>query len=1044
MFTTSKQLRSSLGSRSQPGPPKNVERPSKLSGADAPTFTAEQLVDFLASYENRRRQTKYARKLHQVSSDVRHPLFENMWDDVRPGPDVCYDDVYDSLIGKFVPQSGNAEAYVYPIEYYFKDGKLDESKSKRYERLKDLCVLYNYYQDPRVGDSPPLDLFSFALKNPLPDSYVDRYDFSAYSMEVADYFFPTLDLLNITPSTIPSMPTLSPTLPPTYRLAAPSLPPKTAANIPPTVAPTFLRGIIPQSGIEEHIAAPVSTTATMQFSDENPDWEVGIDRQKDDSYYAADTSDVGLAEFFARPIVIGSVPWVSNSATVVLGLTLDPWRLFFSNPRVINRICNYRNLRCNLKVKVMINGSQFHFGRAIVAHSPLGAQDELLNVQSMTQLTSLPHILLDPSTSQGGVLDIPYLHFWNSYDIVKSDWQGRSSVILAALTPLGHLAGNTENVTITFLAWAEDVLLSCPTSSEPAGIVPQSGDEYGKGIVSRPAYAVAHHAGLLKHIPFLRPYATATQIGAGAVGDIARMFGFSRPTNVSETRYAKPLLTQTLANVDTSDTIPKLSFDSKQETTVDPRTVGLGPTDAMAFCNIVNREAYLTQFTWSQANGIPGVMLFNIGVNPWAWNEGRQTTPGKQPYDLPPCAFVTMPFRRWRGTMRYRFQFCSSIMHRGRVRISYDPAFAPSGNTEYNTAMTEIVDIGSNNDFTIEVGWHNPKSYLGVPKPGTLPITSLYGTVPLPATAADLHNGVIYVHVMNELTTPATSPGVNNDIKVNVFVSASDDYEVFDPDPAFMENYLYLPQSGVEDVISDSSAPLGAPVLRVFGNKCQPNHAISHYGDPIVSIRSAIKRYVFYRRTISPQIIAGFPFSWIFTQSSIPWLKGKGPAGNVGGVSYVHMTPMTYFGPAFMGCRGGIRHKFMLMSSAPQTSIVGQITRSTFQGTESNVLVPFASPSDVLANRSACWAGGAIVNTSISPMIEAEIPYISDRRYRICRYKDQASSAGGSDGYMRVECTFASYPTAGKMYADDYISAADDFSYFFFLCAPSLYRGVLV
>jgi hypothetical protein len=198
-------------------------------------------------------------------------------------------------------------------------------------------------------------------------------------------------------------------------------------------------------------------------------------------------------------------------------------------------------------------------------------------------------------------------------------------------------------------------------------------------------------------------------------------------------------------------------------------------------------------------------------------------------------------------------------MHRGRVRISYDPAFAPSGNTEYNTAMTEIVDIGSNNDFTIEVGWHNPKSYLGVPKPGTLPITSLYGTVPLPATAADLHNGVIYVHVMNELTTPATSPGVNNDIKVNVFVSASD----------------------VEDVISDSSAPLGAPVLRVFGNKCQPNHAISHYGDPIVSIRSAIKRYVFYRRTISPQIIAGFPFSWIFTQSSIPWLKGKGPAGNV-------------------------------------------------------------------------------------------------------------------------------------------------------------------
>jgi hypothetical protein len=36
----------------------NVVRSSKLTGADAPTFTAEQLVAFLASYENHRKANK--------------------------------------------------------------------------------------------------------------------------------------------------------------------------------------------------------------------------------------------------------------------------------------------------------------------------------------------------------------------------------------------------------------------------------------------------------------------------------------------------------------------------------------------------------------------------------------------------------------------------------------------------------------------------------------------------------------------------------------------------------------------------------------------------------------------------------------------------------------------------------------------------------------------------------------------------------------------------------------------------------------------------
>lgn len=807
----------------------------------------------------------------------------------------------------------------------------------------------------------------------------------------------------------------------------------------------------PQSGIVETVKSDTETTGVTQFVDENPDWENGIDHYKDDTYYAADTGDVSLADFFSRPILIGNVAWESNS-TSPLALDRDIWSLFWGNPRVVNRICNYRNLRCNMKIKVVINGSRFHFGRAIVAHSPLGGVDGMVNPNSITQLSQMPHIYLDPSTSQGGQLTIPYIGVYNSYFICDAEWSQRATVYVRGLTPLGHLAGNTEKVTISLFAWAEDVVLSGPTTFEPPTLTPQSGkeDEYGKGIISRPATAVAFHAGLLSRIPYLRPYATATQMGAGAIADIARMFGFSRPTNVSETRYAKPVLAQTFANADTTDTIPKLAFDSKQETTVDPRTAGFGPTDQMAFKNIVNRESYLTQFLWKQETSFPGVMLFNIGVSPWVWNDTGPLDRGLIPYDLPACSFISQPFTQWRGTLRYRFQFCNSPMHRGRVRISYDPYVALGGQVEFNTCMNEIVDIGANNDFVIEVGWHHNRSYLPVVNPGNLNTNELYGDVPITPAGANNHNGVLYVHVLNELTTPSSTPLTTNDIRCNVFISACDDFEVVNPDGDFMSKYLYFPQSGTEADVSDSSSPQSAPVLRVFGNKISPDHSLIYNGDPILSIRTAIKRYTYYRRTVSELFDFGNnPFVWAVNQSALPLYKGRVPGGLIDNVNYVHNTPITYFGAAFVGHRGGLRHKFMVMPSDSEVHLSTSVTRVPWSANETNIVRPLPVPltgigyinAETLTAKNTGWGGMAATHNNVSPMIEAEIPYHSNRRYKYNRQRFNASS--GTDSYMRTEVTGSGLSTNGYIVLDDYVAAADDYSMFMFIGAPSLYKQIL-
>jgi hypothetical protein len=1020
----------------------NVVRSSKLTGADAPTFTAEQLVAFLASYENHRKANKYGRRLRGLT-DIKHPVFDSLWDINRPDHDVCYDDIYDQLIGKFVPQSGISEDNLYPGEYYDSKGVLIKSKAKRYCYLQTLKNLYYYFSDPSVGMYPAMDIYQFALDNPEPDTYMDKYDFSKHNLPAAAHFNPDVDLelLDIELKQTSGF-TRVPTTPPSI-------------NKQPVSPPAF-RGYKPQSGIEDtgHTTTVLSSTdkeSITTFVDENPDWSGGLTHSKDDSYYAADTGDVSLNEFFARPILVSRGVWFPNNPAP-FRVELDPLALYWNNPRVSNKVCNYRNMRCNMKLKITVNGSQFHFGRAIACHSPKGLVDTVIDDTNLMQLSQLPHIFIDPATSQGGTLTLPYLHDRNSYNIVQSDFVGITKVIITAITKLGHLGGTNEAVNINTYLWAEDVVLSCPTNAEPLLMTPQSGDEYGKGIVSRTSYAIAHRAGMLKDIPGIKPYATATQIGAGAVGDVARMFGFARPTNVSESVYAKPVLTEPFANVDRTDTIPKLTFDSKQETTVDPRTVGLGEMDHMAFLNIVQRETYLTNFKWKVNGTNAGNLLWNSGVAPWLH---ARSTAGA--ISVPACAFITAPFTKWRGSMRFRFQVCSSPMHRGRLRISYDPNHNLTGKSEHNTVLSEIVDIGANSDFSIVVGWHQPRSYLDVPELGSLALGAQYGSLPLPLTSSDLFNGFLTVQVENELTTPGILTAGAGDVTVNVYISACEDYEVHDPSPTFMESYLFLPQagfepqSGVEDLVSDSSHPEYAPVIREFGNKCKPDHSLIYHGDPIVSVRSAVKRYTLYRRHTSGTVnTTPQPGSWTFTTSAIPKQKGKGPAGDVAGVAYVHLTPITYFSIGFLGFRGGIRHKMMITCPRAQ-HMTGSISRWRTSTADTNAVTLFTAPpantglayKDLLglAGTSSGWSGLSTNSLMVTPMIEAEIPYSTTRRYIMTRAPMPAQLA--PEMGMKCEIRFSAWPTTAAMYVDDFVSAADDFSLFYFVGCPLLYKRTL-
>lgn len=272
-------------------------------------------------------------------------------------------------------------------------------------------------------------------------------------------------------------------------------------------------------------------------------------------------------------------------------MSFNPWTAFFSNPRVINRISNFNLLRCNLCLRLLINGNSFYYGRFIASYLPLSAEDELAvqNVANrfidhVTLASQRPHVYLDPTTSQGGEMVLPFFFYNSNISIPYSEWALMGEIFIDTTANLQHANTGVAPVKLSVFAYATDVKLSIPTSVEPGGLVPQGTlepeakdeTELVTGKISGPASALAKGAATIAMYPPIRPYAMAASYVAEATAGIARLFGYSRPKlSCNPPCRMKPEFFGTLTNTDVAENVTSMALDSKQEVTIDPRVAGL-------------------------------------------------------------------------------------------------------------------------------------------------------------------------------------------------------------------------------------------------------------------------------------------------------------------------------------------------------------------------------------------------------------------------------------------------------------------------------------
>lgn len=851
----------------------------------------------------------------------------------------------------------------------------------------------------------------------------------------------------------------------------------------------------------------VQAPAEMQqeniyFDDAHPGYQDSRGEVTDPLRQSTILSDTSLQDFFSRPIKIKSYDWSpgTTSAGTRLDVSFNPWTLYFSNPRVTNRMSNYRLLKATLHVKFVLNGNSFYYGRLMASYRPLHKLDNTTlirpaNVYDIVEASQRPHVYMNPTLSQGGEMVLPFFTPQNLLDITASEWDTMGEIALVTLAGLKHANAGTSPVTITVFAWAEQVELSILTQTNAGDIVPQSKEEYD-GIVSKPASVVAKVAGALTKIPVIAPYATATEIGAKSIASMAALFGFSKPPTL-DIPPLQPVTNQSMAVTDGRESLLKLSVDTKQELSIDPKICGIDCThDELSIQKIACRESYLTNFTWTTGDS-EEKLLWNAVVDPCL---RAITTSAPIENHLPACCFAAVPFQYWKGTMRFRFQIVTSQYHKGRIRFVYDPVRTANGLSEYNVVYSTIVDISEDNDFCLDIGWGQKLPFREHLPFSNITEAAFMGTSVLNYTSSSSRfgNGTLSAYIVNKLTTPAD--GINNDITINVFVSMVDDFEVAAPTHYYMDLLSLSPDMSTT---SQSAAPprdnahivphsaegaeekqmnldtmvMDPETINLMGPKTLQDPIINriHFGESIASFRTLLKRknltevYNLNSETFQGSVGLGeivrpmFPLEPGYTAATSADTNVLVDIGTAG-YCYSRMTLMNYLVRAFGGWRGGIRYTTdatfnltsdtalqQLSSSHASTWSVARIPTELYgNGSRPLNVLNHADTSSIMAtivdvygaNKLSLGHGGVSRwNTAVNPVQSYEVPFYSNYRF---------APARRGTVWTSVDIYQPSYVLTSTHYGGilpylvfQYVSCAEDFTLMFYLSPPIFYTGVV-
>lgn len=618
-----------------------------------------------------------------------------------------------------------------------------------------------------------------------------------------------------------------------------------------------------------------------------------------------------------RPFRIGSFP----------GNVADSWptpfKKWFDQMAVQSRLVYYRYTKFDLTIRLSVSTSPYNYGKAIFAYVPFAANPDGIIDPTYQELASTPYsVIVDYSRSNTYEITIPWHEPYFAHDKIKEStsscpWDQSYLFFVPIYGPLS--SANTGGVAGT---------MSCVLSYQARNVqyfLPSVDPQMGKtekpqkseGVISGPAKVVSTVAGALSGIPFLAPFAVATQMAADAVGGIASLFGFSNPPILAPTKaYSTNANCRSLIDV----TYPggKLSLTGNQELGFAPNPFD-GNVDVMTNLSIARRWGVFGTATFTNTTAVGAGFAYEVRPNlPLA-------TP--TPLDL-----VSSFHRYWRGSIEFGVEICSNSFHRGRIAVIWSPTIMSLPITLEDVVGINpiyVMDLAVGNKFNFTVPYLSDKDWLLTASCGSATQTDWAST-----------NGYIHFVVYSEIVAPTA--GINPSIKCIIFGRGGEDIEFAVQDNNYVNAICDERYSGAWASFGDFSSTTfptldAAKFFKAGSGNTIPGSVVAQIGfdEPIVLGNFKMDDSNRVKRTIGEPYVSTRQLCKRPSIAYVPNLETTGshaiivPTGPRGHIRFKNATdayikgwssPLTRLAEVFGGWRGTMR--YCISGAADATNMI--------------------------------------------------------------------------------------------------------------------------
>lgn len=477
-----------------------------------------------------------------------------------------------------------------------------------------------------------------------------------------------------------------------------------------------------------------------------------------------------IARYLEKPIVLQQGKFDQlDTATVFSALKIP--EALLTNALYANKVRGYAGFRATTVFTLQVNSEKFQQGRYMLTAVPCGGAywssklEDSVNAHSASfvQRTMLPRVEIDLATQKACVLKLPYSSALNYYSLVAPQ-PTTSTWYVVRIYPYSNLEAVAGAIDARYTLWAhfEDVALigqSIPVGLQSGSRIVTMKTNKGKsssekeakestlGPISSVSTKVSKAANVLSVVPFVGSYMTGVSWAADIVTNVAKIFGYSSPANMSEVMRVNYAINPYATNVDKFDQSMPLGFSIKNEIETLPQ-LSLDPYDEMSITHFVGRSCWFRSVNWLDTAVYDDLIArFNVGLYP---NNTIHSIALPTVQSCPsPMQFMSLHFAKWRGSIWFRIKFVKTEFHTGRISIM----FTPTHNGYVPPAVTasiqpyiykDIVDITDLDEYTFCVPYLHPNDYISTDINGA----SLYG--------------IIEIRVIDPLIHPSTvSPAVN-------------------------------------------------------------------------------------------------------------------------------------------------------------------------------------------------------------------------------------------------------------------------------------------